>query len=407
MKILFICVHPLQGCGYSRVANKITNHLASIPGIEVVFFAFQDFKDQRITDRFVDPRIKFYDALEIDPKSPLGFGDNAILPCIVEEKPDALFVYNDMMVIRDIMKLIPAKHMPPKKYIYLDIVYPWQSVEVYEILKSLNFDRIWVFLEYWKKHLIDDFGFDRKKVKVMPHGVDFDKYREIPMEEVRKQTGYEPDDFLVINMNRNTVRKHWDITIEAFLEFLKRENMNPRIKLFCGALLTTEGWNIPQIIENEAYRQGLDVNTVLNKHVFSNPKPLHLTDEEVNKMYNSANVGLNTCCGEGFGLTTMEHVYLNRPQIVSGVPALKETLGPHAHIVEPKFMGHTDCKEHEGGMHMLCDYMDFADHLQYCFKNPDVRPNASEYVKQKYSWENVYKVLDEEFNNGKVRIGDP
>lgn len=133
MKILFICVHPLQGCGYSRVANKITNHLASIPGIEVVFFAFQDFKDQRITDRFVDPRIKFYDALEIDPKSPLGFGDNAILPCIVEEKPDALFLYNDMMVIRDIMKLIPAKHMPPKKYIYLDIVYPWQSVEVYEL----------------------------------------------------------------------------------------------------------------------------------------------------------------------------------------------------------------------------------------------------------------------------------
>jgi glycosyltransferase involved in cell wall biosynthesis len=102
----------------------------------------------------------------------------------------------------------------------------------------------------------------------------------------------------------------------------------------------------------------------------------------------------------------MEHVYLNRPQIVSGVPALKETLGPHAHVVEPKIMGHTQCNENEGGVHMLCDYMDFADHLQYCFKNPDARPNASEYVKQKYSWENVYKVLDKEFNNGNVRIGD-
>ena len=84
-------------------------------------------------------------------------------------------------------------------------------------------------------------------------------------------------------MNRNTVRKRWDITIKAFLEFLKREDMNPRIKLFCGGLLRKQGWNIPQIIANEAYRQGLDVNTVLNKHVFSNPKPLHLTDEEVNE----------------------------------------------------------------------------------------------------------------------------
>ena len=51
--------------------------------------------------------------------------------------------------------------------------------------------------------------------------------------------------------------------------------------------------------------------------------------------------------------------------------------------------------------------MDFADHLQYCFKNPDARPNASEYVKQKYSWENVYKALDEEFNLEKFVLEIP
>jgi len=46
----------------------------------------------------------------------------------------------------------------------------------------------------------------------------------------------------------------------------------------------------------------------------------------------------------------------------------------------------------------LCDYKDFTDHLQYCFKNPDERPNARDYLKEKYSWDNMYKVLDAEFN---------
>jgi hypothetical protein len=42
--------------------------------------------------------------------------------------------------------------------------------------------------------------------------------------------------------------------------------------------------------------------------------------------------------------------------------------------------------------------MGWADHLQYCFKNPDERPNARDYLKEKYSWDNMYKVLDQEFN---------
>ncbi len=46
---------------------------------------------------------------------------------------------------------------------------------------------------------------------------------------------------------------------------------------------------------------------------------------------------------------------------------------------------------------------DFTDHLQYYFKNPDERLNARDYLKEKYSWDHMYKVLDQEFNNGKVR----
>ena len=395
-----MCTHCNQGTGYARSANKLVNHLASIPGIEVVYYAFQNYKGQEITDRFIDPRIKFIDAIEIDPDSTGGFGDKGIVPSIIKEKPDALFHYNDMNVVRDVMRLIPPEHMPPKKYVYLDIVYPWQNIDTYEILKSYNFDHIWTFLDCWTQHMIDDLKFDSSKVSTMPLGIDFDNFVDIPREEAKMKAGFNSDDFIVVNMNRNSSRKVWETTIKAFLEFLRRENMNPRIKLFCGGLpFHEDGLDIGMNVRVECMKRGMDIERVCYHHVFINPKPLHMTDTEVNNIYNAGDVGISTTRGEGFGLTPVEHLYLNRPQVVTGIPPLKETMGTYAHFVEPKLWIRVGQSESHDGEGALCDYRDFADHLQYCFKNPDELPNAREYLKEKYSWEHMYKVLDKEFSS--------
>jgi glycosyltransferase involved in cell wall biosynthesis len=398
MKVFFMTTHCNQGTGYARVANKITNYLVSIPGVEVVFYAFQNYPGQDIKDRFIDPRIKFYDALVEDPDAPKGFGDAGIVPAIIKEKPDVLFLYNDMMVTSSLMELIPPEHMPPKKIVYLDVVYPWQDVKIYNKIKKFNFDTIWVFLECWKKHLIEDIGFDSKLVSVLPHGVDFDRFMDIPQGEAKEKMGFKPDDFLILNMNRNSVRKCWETTIKSFLELLKRQNMDPSIKLYCGCMMKTEdGCDIPNVIYHESVRRGLDPETVLNKHVFLNPTPTYLADSGVNEVYNAADVGMNTCCGEGFGLTTLEHAYFNRPQIVSGVPALKETLGEYANVVEPMVWILTHAMEKHMGDMGYSEYTEFTDYLEYYFKHREDRPQSREYVKEKYSWENVYKVLDQSF----------
>jgi|TARA_R110000850_G_scaffold175284_1_gene300840 glycosyltransferase involved in cell wall biosynthesis len=404
MKVFFMSTHPNQGTGYGRVANKITNHLASLPGVEIVYYAFQNWKGQDVKDRFIDPRIKFYDAVELDPESQGGFGDAGIIPSIIKEKPDVLFHYGDIQIIVDIMCLIPPEHMPPKKYLYLDIVYPWQNVDTFELLKECKFDHIWTFLDTWTRHMVDDLKFDPSNVITMVHGVDFERFIDIPREEAKVKVGLKPDDYLVVNMNRNSARKMWETTIKAFLEFLQREQMNPRIKLFCGGLpFYRNGVNIGLTVRSECLRRGMDVERVMNHHVLINPKPLHLTDAEVNDIYNAGDVGLSTTRGEGFGLTPVEHMYLNRPQVVTGIPALKETMGPYAHFVEPKVWVRIGEAEPNDGEVALCDYKDFADHLQYCFKNPDERPNARDYLKENYSWDHMYKELDREFNNGEVR----
>ena len=392
--------HPAQGTGYARVANKITNYLVGIAGVEVVYYAFQDYKNQHVKDRFIDPRITFYDALELDPESPMGFGDNGIVPTIIKEKPDALFLFNDINVTNSILDLIPVEYMPQKKFVYLDTVYPWEYVSLFDKLKKHRIDYIWVFLDYWKQHLVDDLKFDKDKVGTLPLGVDFCRFIDIPQEDAKIHLGFKSDDYVILNMNRNSYRKGWDTTIKAFLELLKRENMNPRLKLFCGCVkISDDGYNIPEIIHTHCIRNDLDPQEIMNNHIFINTKPMHLTDSVVNIIYNAADVGMNTCVGEGFGLTTLEHCYFNRPQIVSGVHALKETLGENAYIIEPKLWVSVSNHEKHGGELAICDFNDFADALQYYFKNPNNVIKGREYVKTKYSWENVYKIIDSHFNN--------
>ena len=405
MKIFFITSHPSLGTGYARVANKITNYLADLPGVEVVYYAFQNYKNQIIRNRFIDPRIKIYDAVKIDPETPDGFGYKGIVPSIVNEKPDILFLYGSIAVCNDIMNLIPTEHIPPRKILYADITYKWQIPILYETLKSIKYDRIWTFLNCWKNYLINDRGFDSSVVDILPHGVDFDTFVDVPQNEAKEKLGLKPEDFLVVNMNRNARRKNWTVTISSFLQLVKRQNMSTSIKLYCGCDIKHEhGYDLIKIIELECMRLNMDVDHVFANNLLFSTRPYGLTDEEVNNIYNAADVGMNTTYGEGFGLTTIEHLYFNRPQVVTDIPALNETIGKYAHLIKPKI-----CKQFGetcsgmGGLAHDCDPSDFTDALEHYYLNRNDRPNAREDIKERYNWENVYKVLDRFFKNGTLQ----
>ena len=401
MKIFFMCTHANQGTGYARSANKITNYLADQPGIEVVYFAFQNYSNQTITDRFIDPRIKFIDAVLIDPESPKGFGDNAIVPALLEENPDILFIYNDISVCESIIKKVEyANIVVPKTYLYLDIVYPWEDINRYRYLDG-KVDHCFVFLNCWKTHMCADLKWAESKVSVLPLGVDLDQFGVLSDQfGAKKQFSFEPYDFVVLNMNRNSYRKQWCTTIKAFLLFLKGTNMNRNVKLMCSCLLKTDdGYDIVKIIETQCMRLGMDAQTVTTNHIFSNPNALVMTESAVNALYNACDVGINTCCGEGFGLVNMEHASLGRPQILAGVPAFKETLGEHAIIIEPTLWTTVSSFEDHGGEIAHFDPADFAAALNDVYTHKvKMRSNVKKHIESTYNWDSAYQALDRVFS---------
>lgn len=393
-KIFFMCTHCNQGTGYARSANKITNFLADQDGIEVVYYAFQNYPGQSVTDRYINPKIKFIDAIEVDPESPKGFGDNKIVSYFEEEKPDILFIYNDLLVCVSILDILKqSSHQNFKKVAYLDVVYPWEDIERFEILKR-ELDLCYVFLNCWKKHLIDDIKFDPTKVEVLPLGVDLDKFTVIPSEMAKQHIGFSPNDFIVLNMNRNSYRKQWNVTIAAFLRFLKKQNLNPDIKLYCGCLLKTDdGYDIRKCIVTESIKLGLDPEKILTSHTFSNPWAMQDTDARINMIYNACDVGMNTCHGEGFGLTNVEHGALGKPQVVPNVPAIKETLGNHAFVVEPKLWTQVSCFETHGGDIAMYDPEDFAVNLNNIYIHKVSALNIKKHIQENFNWSSTYEAL--------------
>ena len=110
-------------------------------------------------------------------------------------------------------------------------------------------------------------------------------------------------------------------------------------------------------------------------------------------IYNGCDVGLNTCSGEGFGLTNLEHGILGKPQIVSGVPALKETLGTHGIIIEPAATTMVSNFESHGGEIYIFDPNDFAAALFNVYNFYTESDRLKTHIEENYNWEKILSIL--------------
>ena len=394
IKILFVASYPNQPIGYSKVANKITNYLAE-KGADVYYFGFSNFPQSKI-DRYIHPSIKLIDVVEEEKQ--LGttelYGVNIIEREMRRIKPDILFIYNDIIVTCRLMNaLINYRDEfkdTYKTYVYLDLVYDFEKPVLINHI-NINCDKIFVFTDYWKNNLIE-MNIPEDKIEVFYHGVD--RIPSYDKAKARKELSIDDNDFVVLNTNRNSYRKAWDITISAFIIFLKRNYMNPHIKLFinCDTNIKT-GYDILSLIRTECLRLNVDYERVCSKHIMtSNINSGILEDKDLYNIYNVADVGINTCVGEGFGLCNTEHATVGAPQIVSKVGGLKDIFNGLCICVEPVArLNATNLLDEHNGYMYICRAEDFADALDIYYKNVNRRLNDGNAIKYhiltKYKWD--------------------
>jgi glycosyltransferase involved in cell wall biosynthesis len=407
MKILFFASYPDIGIGYSRIANILSNHLAE-KGHEIYYVGISNFNTNKCV-RYIHPNITLIDALQEEKNKGTNelYGVNVICDNIIKINPDIVFIYNDAIVISRILNNFIKNNIVKsfKLYIYLDLVYKYEKLDLINHIDKFA-DIIFVFSEYWKKNLIE-MGINENKIDILYHGIDNKTFYPIEKNMARQQFNFKEDDFIILNTNRNSYRKCIDKTIDSFIKFLKIKNMNKNIKLFLNMNLNEgqeqQGYDIINLIKISCIKNKVDYNTVIYNNIYKYNNNTTMSDEMLNYLYNACDLGINTCCGEGFGLCNLEHGSLGKPQIISNVGGLSDIFSnEYSTLIDPITEIYvSNLLDFHGGYLEICSTDDYTNGMIKYYENPNLLEKhgnlARKILTEKYNWENILESFSNKY----------
>ena len=420
-RILWCGTHPIQSNGYSRVMYYIAKYLAKYKDIELTVYGFQNFNNlagQDIIRGDIPKNVIIHDVYASEEPKRSGFGEKEIGNFIKKHPQDIIIIFNDAIITTSLTATIInecGSHRHRFKLVsYMDQVYRYQKNEYIQLLNNF-YDAIIAFTPYWKE-IAYKLGIKKTMpIYVFPHGFDHNLYYPINQNIARTYYGYDENDFMVLNLNRNQPRKRWDTTIIAWIEFVERHyhaNITKKltkndckinkytsrpVKLVVGTMV--DGfWDLSNVIENEVKFRDVPLDYVL-KTIVTVQAPQALSDRDINILYNACDIGVNSADGEGFGLCGFEGLALGKAQVSAYVGGMREFLNDNISIlIKPKINIYLDCKSNGiGGVAELTDPHEYAEAFWKYFSSPELVEKhgyrGRQHILTNYKWENMIDYL--------------
>ncbi len=149
-------------------------------------------------------------------------------------------------------------------------------------------------------------------------------------------------------------------------------------------------WDLIELMKFESKKYGMSVLDLKSKLTFIQ-NPQKMSDQEINIMYNAADIGWNTCDGEGFGLCNFEQAGVGVPQVVPNIGGFKDFFNSENSIlVDPVIEIHGDTtKDACGGDQELCLVDDFVRGLEAYYTDVELRKRHGVQCRKdilKYTW---------------------
>lgn len=314
-KILWYSDSPFVETGFAQVAKQILMALynTALYDIEVVPTANKTtWYDQK---KFP---LKIHTP-SYNPKDPYNMG--LLLECIEKSDYDILFTFNDLGVVNMATKEI-VKARTKKKFKWIN--YSPIDCDMYFLTMYDAYTLADIAVTYTK------YGFDtairnepllRRKLKVIGHGCEPEVFKPLPVEQIReyraKEYNASDTDKIILNVNRNQWRKDLKSSMKVF-DILAETD--PNIKLHLHALKSVGDSPVP-LTYNIKHK---------NRIKFADRKldgDIGVTREEMNLMYNAADVVISTSVAEGWGLSTTEAFAAGTPVIVPNNTSFTELIG--------------------------------------------------------------------------------
>jgi glycosyltransferase involved in cell wall biosynthesis len=238
------------------------------------------------------------------------------------------------------------------------------------------------------------------------HGVDTDQFWPVSERPIRTSTGitcrtkkdckevagFDRKGFLVLRVDKNSGRKDFGATFSALVPFMER-HADVQVHFHTESKNATSGVPIDRLIG----RSGLD-----HKRFFL-PSQTDSWEgwpqENLNILYNAADVFISTSRGEGFGLTLAESLACGVPVIAQDVSAITEVVGPGGMLLKPD----RPLTVPSGEDVWLADVGAFTDALEHLYESAGARKGMGEagiaHVRKNFDWDVATKKFHEKIQS--------
>ena len=321
-------------------------------------------------------------------------------------RPDIVLLVNDLGLVAQYLVAMSSLEHPPRVMAYMPV--DSGPVALDFVRHAASLDRIVVFNQFAADTLeaagdavrAEEPSFILPPVSVVPHGVDTSVFRPLfatsgNVVEARKAARRQllpgsdsyANTFIVLNANRNQPRKRIDVTIAGFAQFAADK---PDARLYLHMGMSDLGWDIREL----ARRHGIMDQLIITHEATGQPAS---SPEQLNRIYNACDIGINTSEAESWGLTAFEHAATAAAQIVPGHTGTGEIWASVAELLRPSLQltspGSLTASE-------LIDPKTVAATLERLYHDPELLQKRSlaayEHATQRrYHWDTVADSFDE------------
>ena len=399
-RVLLVSTHCHQFTGYSKVSWNLLKNLSTNSKFQLFHYGFQQMVAVPPGFRPYPSNVEYVSAYELEKKEngldEGGFGFTPFVKYVEKIKPDIIIIYNDAFIISKYIQTLQKVSYDIRNRVkiiaYVDQVFYSQKAEHMTYLNQ-HVDHFFAFSKFWKDKLVSH-GIT-KPIGVLCHGMDYSVNPRLTKADARQKINIPNETLLLMNVNRNTVRKRYDLVILAFAEIISKYPTRD-IRMFCvcdGG--QRGGYPLMDIYVNELKKHGLVISQHINK-LLQIANDLTHNDEVINAIYNCADIGLTCAEAEGFGLCTFEMMGLGIPQVVPEHGAYLEYCNKDNSIIVPaKHVYYIpNSNSNVAGEARCVDPHDVAVALNRYISDPSLMEKnsiASVKTVEAYTWESVMR----------------
>lgn len=236
-----------------------------------------------------------------------------------EVKPDIMHLHNmhyfSKVHIHSLERLSKERNIP----LILTAHNAWDDILFLELTHKVSWTHIIAVSHFIKKELIG-IGIDDRKITVVHHGVDQDKFKPgVPVNKILKKYPQLKNRKIIFHPARIGLAKGCDISIKA-MNIVR--SMDPNAILVLAGSKNIIDWGGTQQ-KDIAYLVGLVKHFNMEKNVLIDMYTL----EEVREIYELSDICLYpSTAPEPFGLTMLEAMAMAKPMVVTNMGGMPEVI---------------------------------------------------------------------------------